>query len=145
MKNFKFKEELSEIDSLGICCPPEELNKIENLITFRFTFSPPNEEKNHIVAGKKNPKRVLKTDGNKKCNLFGLSCFKNDEKAILFFEELQKNIPMIKKSLGDNLSKGILIEEDGEITTEDVWTHFDLFEYEECDLSERFKPISELP
>lgn len=144
MKEFKFKKELEEIDRLGICCPPEKLKKINELTSYRFTFDPPNN-KNHIVAAKKNPKRVLNTIGDKKCRLFGLSCFKNDEKALLFFEELKKNIPMIGKSLGDKLSKGVLNKDDGEITYEDDWTHFDLFEYKECDLSERFQPIAELP
>jgi hypothetical protein len=145
MKEFKFKEELTKIDKLGVCCPPKGLINIDQLTSYRFTFAPPNDHKNHIVAGKKNPKRILNTQGEKKCRLFGLSCFKNDEKALFFFDELKKTFPKIKNSLGDSLSEGILLKIDGEVTMEDHWTHFDLFEYEECDLSVRFSPILELP
>ena len=145
MKEFKFKEDLAEVDKLGVCCPPEDLIEIDEFKVFRFTFDPPNEHKNHIVAAKKNPQRVLKTSGEKKCRLFGLSCFKDDQKAIHFFEEIKKNNPMIKKSLGDSLSSGILSRNDGMITLEDEWTHFDFFQYEDCDLTLRFIPLTPLP
>ena len=47
-------------------------------------------------------------------------------------------------SVGETLSTGVLDGNDGLITEEGKHTHFDLFEFESCNLSNKFTPIEKL-
>lgn len=143
-KMFKYQSEIEQIQNLGICCPPEELSAPNNLKTFRFVFEDTNHIKNHKPPGANNPQRILTIKDQKKCSLYGLSCFKVQDNAKLFFLNLSKHSPKFHLLVGDTLSIGNLDTNDGLITTEDKDTHFDLFEFETCNLSDKFTPIEKL-
>jgi hypothetical protein len=141
---YKYKKEIEKIRELGINCPHDVLTSPDNLLAFRFTFEDLSNIKNHKPPGAINPKRILTEKEQKKCSLYGLSCFKKQEGAKEFFYEYSKNHPMFYKSVGEMLSSGIMDIKDGLITEEDQHSHFDLFEFEGCNLSEKFTPIEKL-
>ncbi len=141
---FKYRNEIQQIRESGVCCPPNELTAPNNLRAFRFVFEDSNNVRNHKPPGANNPKRILTEKEQKKCSLFGLSCFKGQEGAKQFFYKLSKHNPKFYKAVGETLSTGVLNDDDGLITEEDENTHFDLFEFESCDLSAKFTPIEKL-
>jgi hypothetical protein len=141
---FKYHNEIEKIKQMGICCPPDELTVPNNLQAFRFVFEAHNHINNHKPPGANNPKRVLTTNDQKRCSLYGLSCFKRPDSAKQFFSELIKINPKFNKAVGETLSTGVLDGNDGLITEEGRHTHFDLFEFESCNLSNKFTPIEKL-
>jgi hypothetical protein len=141
---FKYQKEMEQIQESGVCCPPDELITPNDLIAFRFAFEDSNKIKNHKPPGVINPKRILTEKEQKKCSLYGLSCFTKKDAAKLFFSEVSRNNPNFSKAVGETLMTGFLNKNDGLITEEDKNNHFDLFEFEGCDLSKKFKPIEKL-
>jgi hypothetical protein len=141
---FKYQKEIQQIQELGVCCPPDELSTPNQLRVYRFVFENSSTDKNHIPPGAINPKRILTEKEQKKCSLYGLSCFTGEVGAKQFFSELSKHNPKFYKAVGETLSTGVLNEDDGLITEEDVYTHLDLFEFESCDLSTKFTSIEKL-
>jgi hypothetical protein len=141
---FKYHNEIDKVQQMGICCPPDELTVPNNLQTFRFVFEDPNHTKNHKPPGANKPHRVLTEKDQKKCSLYGLSCFKRPDSAKQFFSELRKINPLFYKAVGETLSSGVLDGNDGLMTEEGRHTHFDLFEFENCNLSNKFTPIEKL-
>lgn len=140
---FKYREELDSVNSLGICCPPTGLTPPPKIPIFRFVFEE-DDLRNHKPPGINNPKRILKENDSKKCSLYALSCFKNPDGAKDFYSYLIQNIPNIYKSIGSCLCGGELEENDGLMSEEGKNTHFDLFEFEECNLAEKFTVIEKL-
>jgi hypothetical protein len=100
---------------------------------FRFA-SQQHTENNHKPVCVQNPSRTLpeylKTSG------YALSCFSEEEKAIKRYNMLKKTFKHISTTMGDSLYSGILTNEDGLITEVDKDSgHYDLYEYEGCDLN----------
>jgi hypothetical protein len=143
-ESFKYQNEIEQIQESGVCCPPEELINPDDLKSFRFEFEDSSNIKNHKPPGAINPKRILTEKEQKKCSLYGLSCFTKQDAAKMFFAEVSKNNPKFSKAVGETLVTGLLDKNDGLITEEDKHNHFDLFEFEGCDLSKKFKPIEKL-
>lgn len=141
---FKYHKEIEKLQQLGICCPPDELAVPNNLKAFRFVFANPNRIENHKPPGVNNPKRVLAMNNKRKCSSYALSCFKSSDMAKQFFLNISKHTPNFYKIVGEMLVSGVLDSNDGLITKEDKNTHFDLFEFENCNLSEKFTPIEKL-
>ena len=141
---FKYHNQIQQIRESGVCCPPNELNTPNNLRAFRFVFEDSNNIRNHKPPGANNPKRILTEKEQKKCSLYGLSCFTRQDGAKQFFSELSKQSPNFYKAVGETLSTGVLDGNDGLITEEGKHTHFDLFEFESCNLSNKFIPIEKL-
>lgn len=133
----KYQNEIEEVRKTGCSCPPDGLEAI-NALSYRYVFEDPQHPNNHKPVGKNSPKRVLNTKDEKKCTLFSLSCFADKNGAINFFWELKKNIPNFEKSVGNLLHEGIITEDDGLTTTPEYYTHFELFEYIQCNLSVKF-------
>ncbi len=143
-KKFKYQSQMEELNELGLCCPPENLFVPDKIVYYRFVFDDINHKKNHKPPGINNPKRLLKEQDSKKCSLYGLSCFSKEIGAKSFYVNITNSIPNIHKSIGNTLSIGHIQSVDGLITEEDSKTHFDLFEYESCDLNKSFSPKEKL-
>jgi hypothetical protein len=141
---FKYQNEIEKVKSLGLKCPPEDLFVPNGILAFRFTFEDTESVKNHLPPGVMNPQRILKVNDHTKCSLYGLSCFKRMEGAMNFFAMLLETNPRFHKAVGSNLSSGIINDDDGMITKEDKHSHFDLFEFVNCNLSTKFKTIEKL-
>ena len=62
----------------------------------------------------------------------------------ILFSEHSRHIPKFYKAVGETLSTGLIDGNDGLITEEGKHTHFDLFEFESCNLSNKFTPIEKL-
>jgi hypothetical protein len=141
---YKYESELSVVRTADIQCPPEDLTEPENLLAYRFVFTAPSHVKNHKPVGIHNPKRVLSTEGAKKCFLYSLSCFTDKEGAKTFFVEMKQVHKNFEKSVGDSLAEGILGKDDGHISAPGYKTHFELFESKNCDLSKKFAVVEAL-
>jgi hypothetical protein len=131
MKNFKYKNQINELLKAGYELPA--LHKPEGIDAYRFA-SQQNEENNHKPVSVQNPARILpdylKTSG------YALSCFNEEEKAVNRYNALKHSFKQIRMTMGDALYGGKLSNEDGLITDVDRLTgHYDLYEYEECDLN----------
>ena len=62
------------------------------------------------------------------------------KKAVAKYNEYKAHSPQIKNTLGDSLSNGIINNTDGLITTANSEsTHFDLYEFSACNLSQKFQ------
>lgn len=135
--DFKYRKEIEELINGGIQLPP--LYPIDNKLAYRFVFST-NSEKNHIPVYKQNPRRVITAAENNKLTTsgFALSCFENEGKAIEKFNILKGSMRNIALAIGDSLSFGVLVNSDGLITNANAESHFDLYEYKDCDLSKKF-------
>lgn len=137
--DFKYKEQINSLLSYGVTLP--ELIEPNDKLCYRFIFKD-NLEKNHITAYLINPQRALTDLRKSKASTSGyaLSCFEDENKAKERFASLSASIPMIRKTIGDSLSSGTLTNSDGLISKSDRHTtHFDLYEYCECNLSVTFK------
>lgn len=137
-KKFKYQSQIEEVQSQGLCCPPDSLLVPNNHLSYRFVFENVNNVKNHKPPGINNPKRIIKEQDAKKCSLYGLSCFSKERGAKQFFTNILNDIPNIYKSIGNTLSTGFIQSDNGLMSEEDTQTHFDLFEFEDCDLRKSF-------
>lgn len=135
---FKYQSELDVLISEGAQLPP--LSEPQNKYAYRYVFNEENPN-NHKPVYIQNPKRAISAkDRNKFCTSgYALSCFEQEEKAIIKFNELRANYRNIALTIGNALCTGTLNESDGLITQSNYETHFDLYEYHDCDLSRTFK------
>lgn len=125
---YKYKIEIDKAIEVGaimpVLYPPQDKG------AYRFVFmSEPN--RNHIPVCVSNPKRVLPKDIM--TSGYALSCFGNEEKALVRYNILKCSFKLINKTIGDGIAYGIITDNDGVITEESVDTsHFDFYEYSEC-------------
>jgi hypothetical protein len=109
------------------------LYKPEGIDAYRFA-SQHNIENNHKPVSIQNPNRTLPE--YLKMSGYALSCFNEEEKAIKRYNELKHTFKHICATMGDAIYGGKLFNEDGLITEVDRKSgHYDLYEYEECDLN----------
>ena len=141
MADFKYKVEIDKFVSLGIPLP--ELVEPNDKTAYRFVFKD-KPEKNHIPQYIKKAQRALSEIEKSTASTSGyaLSCFEQEAKAKERFASLEASMPKIRKTIGDSLSSGIITNSDGLISLADSnSTHFDLYEYCNCDLSNSFNYI----
>ena len=140
---FKYQKELDHYIGLGYELP--SLNTIESKESFRFVFAE-SPDKNHIPPYLLQPSRLNQQikKGSVDVRGFALSNLESEEKAIEFYRKLRKHCKNIEKSIGDSLSSGVLHSTDGMITEVDSNGHFDLFEFEACNLCDTFNVIKQL-
>lgn len=144
MPDFKYATELLVIDPTAVTCPPmANLSPIETKPVFRFVFADPNHPHNHMPIARNNPQRAIKAP--KHCELWSLSCFENMELAIEKYNVLQSNNKNLRKSVGDHLCGGILTVVDGLTGPHGNYSHYELFEYDTCNLSTTLQIIQALP
>ena len=133
VEDFKYGEEINVLLEKGVQMP--SLYNITNKQAYRYVFSSENIN-NHKPVYKQNPKRVI-TDTNKgslSTSGYALSCFEDEQKAIKKYNLLKATCKNIKLSIGDALSYGVLDENDGLVTVSNDESHYDLYEFNDCDL-----------
>lgn len=135
---YKYQRQIDELLAMG--CQLPELFAPDNIQACRFAFSGEGQA-NHIPQYMSNPKRMLQDMGKGKANisLLSLSCFTTADKAETFYINLRKAFKNVQHTIGDSLSEGLLANEDGQITSPAANGHFDLYEYETCNLNKTFK------
>ncbi len=139
MAVFKYKAELEHFISLGVTLPHLEAPNEKMAYRYIFKDAP---QKNHIPPYIKNPKRALSEIEkiNPSTSGYALSCYEREDKAKEQFAKLEANFRGIRKSIGDSISSGTLTNTDGLVSIADASsTHFDLYEFCECDLNKTFK------
>lgn len=134
---YKYQKLIDELAAQG--CQMPELHLPANMAACRFASSVEGA-KNHIPQYVSKPKRMLAdvAGGRANMSLLALSCFTTDEKAVTFYGCLRKSFKNIAVTVGDSLAEGTLTDTDGEVTTPAANGHFDLYEYEGCDLNRSF-------
>jgi len=133
MAEYKYQAKIDELMTLGLEMPI--LHQPDEKSAFRFIFKDA-PAKNHIPPYISKPKRALCPGVT--ISGYALSCFENRGRAEKEYRSLRSSHRNIHKSIGDSLSQGIISASDGRISDSNSKTHFDLYEYCECDLSKTF-------
>lgn len=134
------------MDSLKILNCPDNRCKEVNIDGYRWTYADIKNELNFIPAAivdqrNNRPRRFNSEDDYMNCSYCGLSMFISSEMAKNKFTNFPKHIQNL---LGyTHLSKGKLTDA-GKASKPDESGHFDLFEFENIDLSKSFKIIDTL-
>jgi hypothetical protein len=137
---FKYKSEIDVLIDKGAELPP--LYTPQSKCAYRFVFREENPNNHKPVYIQKPQRAISKMDKNEfDTSGYALSCFEQEDNAIQKFNKLKTSYPNIKLAVGDALCSGILDDRDGLITQSNKETHFDLYEYQECDLSKTFEVI----
>lgn len=143
MRKFKYCHEIEKLEQVGICLP--DLKEPNAKEAYRFVFIE-RKDKNHLPIYKLQPNRLSQEikKGNVTTNGYALSNFETMAQAECRYEYLRKVCKNIKLSIGDALSGGTIENDDGMITETNGVGHFELYEYESCDLNHKFHVIKEL-
>lgn len=138
LETFKYQKEIDFLLSQGKEMPL--LHTPLNKRSYRYVFSSghSNETKNHKPVYINQPARMIKNIDKACLTGYSLSCYENKEKAIEVFRQHSSTHKNFHQTAGNCLSEGILNDSDGLITEKNNTTHFDLFEFKECDLSSKF-------
>ncbi len=144
IEQLKYKDEIRHLDINYGEGLHTQVFDIENLKAFRFVFKD-KPEKNHLPVYINSPKRTLGGTNRKVCiEGYALSCLETLEAAENYFNYLINSAPNIPKSIGNSIAEGILTTLDGVVENPDTHKHFELFEYENCNLSSKFVTIKEM-
>lgn len=135
LEDFKYYTEIQNILGENVQMPP--LFAINQKIAFRFVFSD-KPEKNHIPVYKQKPRRIIsdKDKNSLSTSGFALSCFEDENQAEKRYKQLKAHMKNISLTIGDALCAGYLSQSDGLITESNNETHYDLYEFKDCDLSQ---------
>lgn len=136
--NYKFRDQLNSIER----CPPSDAVEIEKT-AFRFVHSELADPRNFKPPAMINTRRHFPNE-KVKCRAHALSMFECRDKATLFFKNLEKSVPNVRKSIGTLIAKGNISRSDGRATRSEKNGHFDLFLYESESLSSKFTIDSEI-
>lgn len=136
-RKLKYQNLIDGVLAEGVKLPP--LIPISEEMAYRFT-STTNPEQNHLPAYVRKPQRLIQDREKERLATtnFALSCFPSEESATAFYSFLKKGMKRISQNVGNALSEGLLISEDGLKTAEDEYHHYDLYEFEGCDLNVKF-------
>ena len=138
MSEFKYQTELNRLFENGRELP--SLDVPQSKLAYRYVFDYEHIN-NHKPVYIQKPERMQSDADKGRLNPSGyaLSCFEEKKLAVQLFENLKNTHKNIDNSIGNALCGGSLDEKDGLITDADKkTTHFDLYEYSECDLSGKF-------
>ena len=145
VKKLKYKDEIGLLIEEGYSLPKlHDINPERE--AYRFVFRNDTNGFNHKPVYCITPKRMIQDQvrGGKKISCYALSCFEKKDKAKKRYSDILKNSKKAKKTLGDCLASGVLNKDDGKATKVYRMTHFDLFEYECCNLNNKFSIIEEI-
>ncbi|WP_372772362.1 hypothetical protein [Mangrovibacterium sp.] len=144
-KNFKYQEDMKAIREQHNCeCPAKHLKAISHMEAYRFVHEDINHKSNFLPQLKDEPARFIDNNGKKKCDYLSLSFFTKAESAKSRFSSLAKTVKNIHKTLGTHIAVGALDSNDGLKTEDCSSNHFDLYEFEEADLKNKFAIIDKL-
>ncbi len=141
MEQFKYEPFLKK---LKVNCPPEDFDG-KNLEAFRWVFDSIEHEDNFKPQYFKNPKRFDALPEEEICQSMGLSLFTNEQSARSRFTELIKLMgKKAYQTLGTNLAKGLVLENDGVSGPVNEKGHFTFYAYEGVDFTTSFKIAGKL-
>lgn len=142
--DFKYSEELKKAEKRGATLPSLSVPNDTN--AYRFVFRN-NIPKSYIPVYLMSPQRATKDEEKHKLSTSGyaLSLFNTEDNAIKKYAELSANFRNIKLIIGDSVSHGNLTNEDGLISRISPSNgHFDLYEFKECDLAQKFTLLGKI-
>lgn len=140
MPKFKYQDEIDIAISQGCALPV--LHEPNERIAYRFVFDHEHPN-NFLPALKIKPKRRL--DASIRITGYALSCFEDKDKAKTRYQNLTNSFKNIRTEIGNCLSSGKIENTDGMVDdTIPETSHFNLFEFENCDLSKKFNILCEL-
>jgi len=127
-------------------CPPITGKNITT-DSYRFVFNDINHKNNFLPALIITPKRInskIFSEDRMKCSGYALSLFNKLENAIKRYVKLQKSVRNIKKTIGDHIASGLIDKSDGYVTEPNKHGHFDLHEFDDVHLKNKFSVIYDL-
>jgi len=131
----KYQKQTEEIPN----CPSPDCKSL-TIEAFRFVFEDIHHRNNFLPALLINPKRQLTKDSDK-CSGYALSFFCSAETAKSQYLKLKKRNKNIGKSIGTHIAQGVVNETDGLVSEINRNGHFDLHEFENTDLKNKFRII----
>lgn len=143
IQRLKYKEQMMALEIKAGAGWNTEVFEINNKEAFRFIWDTDVKQNNHKPVYIQRPKRALKGDRREIAG-YGLSCLDALEAAEDFYKFLERVHKNLKESVGDSIAQGILNSFDGVIDEADRHKHFNLFEFENCDLSVKFTVIKRI-
>lgn len=138
IEDFKYSEELKEAGKRGAALPSLSVPNDTNAYRFVFRNDIP---KSYIPVYLLSPQRATKDEEKHKLSTSGyaLSLFNTEDNAVKKYAELSASFRNIRSIIGDSVSHGNLNKEDGLISRISPNNgHFDLYEFEKCDLAQKF-------
>jgi hypothetical protein len=142
-KGYKYENDLNSIEGIEGIMPDIQFIFHEPAYRFTFALADGGKIKNHLPVYKSEPTRFIKAIEKKNVNPNGLSlsCFNNFENAISKYKWLKNIHQNFEKAHGNCISCGKLNSYDGMISELNDHGHFELFEFDECDLNSKFVEI----
>ena len=121
-------------------CPPQSVTAITKT-AYRFVHENITDPRNFLpvalIPGARLPGSAPC------CTEYSLSFFENQEKAIERLRQLHGQQPLFHKRSGGCIATVAIDAGDGEATiASKKWTHFDLFEYAEAEMSGKAGPVT---
>jgi len=129
---FKYEDEMSLLQH----CPPSNVIPCD-MMAHRFVHEDIADGRNFMCVAKLNPNRKLKPES--RCSALGLSMFTTQGKAVKRYRELKDLHPNIGETLGNRLASGTVRPEDGRMTPPGGDGHFDLWEADGVNITDRFE------
>ena len=145
-RKFKYHNELIEVAKFRECpFPPENLRAPDfTEDVFRFVFEDHNHPHNYIPPFAITPSRANNPNDRMKTDGYGISCFEKYDQAKTSYFNLSRSLKKFASTAGNSLSKGFVDVNDGLVDESEKNTHFNLYEFEGCDLSKKFTFIEKL-
>jgi hypothetical protein len=139
-KRFKYQDQLIAISEFRGCnFPPDNLHipAFEEDV-YRFIFDNPEHPNNHKPPFIIKPLRANNPNDKMKSDGYALSCFEKEIQAKRTFQKFTKSNRNFAKTAGNSLSRGLIENIDGLVDNTTESGHFNLYEFEDCDLSQKF-------
>lgn len=143
IQQLKYKEQMLALEIKAGEGWNTKVFEINTKEAFRFVWESNTTQNNHKPVYIQKPKRALKGDRRVIAG-YGLSCLETLEAAECFYRNLEKHNKNLKKTIGDSIAQGIINSTDGVIDETNHHRHFNLFEFETCDLSLKFTAIKQI-
>lgn len=144
-KKFKYQEDMDIIKNEHNCdCPNKDLKAIISFEVYRYVYEDINNKRNFLPQLKDDPVRFIDANGKKKCDYLSLSMYAKIEGAKERYYQLLNSFPNFNKTAGTHLANGVLDAMDGLITDEGYLTHFELYEFQNVELQNKFNIIEKL-
>lgn len=142
--SLKYAADLHVITATGESCPPQDA--VECTRTGFHWCMEPMTANCFAPSAAKNPRRLHKEhDAKEKCSLWAISMHVSLEASLAAFQDLEKSVPRLRKSVGDHVASGELQPAHGRQTSLDGNGHFDLHEYAAVDLLTAFAIAQKIP
>lgn len=143
-KMLLYKAEVQEITKNGFTCPPTSATE-STRTAYRWVFNPITE-RCFLPQALRNPPRLLsEKDPEKKCSCWGVSMHDTLNQSISAFHAVEKSYRGARKTLGDHVAQGTLVQADGLSTPSNNYGHFDLHPYKSAKPVGKFTVIAPIP